>query len=147
MTVRCLPALDAQRALGREDFSTVEGLRVRMALHAGNGARARRRELFGPAVNRVARVLAVGHGGQVLLSEACAELIGGELLPECSLRDLGEHRLKDLTQPERIHQLLAPDLIADFPPLRSLRTPLQQPAGAAFGLPSGARLRSPRSPR
>ena len=108
----------AQRALGREDFSTVEGLRVRMALHAGN-AHERDGDYFGPAVNRVARVLAVGHGGQVLLSEACAELIGG-LLPECSLRDLGEHRLKDLTQPERIHQLLAPDLIADFPPLRSL---------------------------
>ena len=92
---------------------------MRMALHAGN-AHERDGDYFGPAVNRVARVLAVGHGGQVLLSEACAELIGGELLPECSLRDLGEHRLKDLTQPERIHQLLAPDLIADFPPLRSL---------------------------
>ena len=112
-------ALDAQRAMAGEDFSAVEGLRVRMALHAGS-AHERDRDYFGPAVNRVALLLAVGHGGQVLLSGSCADLIGRELPPECSLRDLGEHRLKDLTQPERIHQLLAPDLIADFPPLRSL---------------------------
>lgn len=112
-------ALDAQRALASEDFSAVEGLRVRMGLHAGS-AHERDGDYFGPAVNRVARLLAVGHGGQVLLSAACAELIGSELPAECSLRDLGEHRLKDLTHPERIHQLLAPDLIADFPPLRSL---------------------------
>ena len=68
-------ALDAQRALAREDFSAVEGLRVRMALHAGN-ADERDGDYFGPTVNRVARLLAVGHGGQVLLSGACTELIG-----------------------------------------------------------------------
>ena len=112
-------ALDAQRALAGEDFSAVEGLRVRMALHAGN-ADERDGDYFGPAVNRVARLLSVGNGGQVLLSGACTELIGNDLPAECSLRDLGEHRLKDLAQPERIHQLLAPDLVADFPPLRSL---------------------------
>ncbi len=112
-------ALDAQRALAREDFSAVEGLRVRMALHAGS-ADERDGDYFGPTVNRVARLLAVGHGGQMLLSGACAELIQTELPPTCGLRDLGEHRLKDLAQPERIHQLLAPDLTADFPPLRSL---------------------------
>ena len=112
-------ALDAQRALAREDFSAVEGLRVRMALHAGS-ADERDGDYFGPTVNRVARLLAVGHGGQMLLSGACAELIQTELPPACGLRDLGEHRLKDLAQAERIHQLLAPDLIADFPPLRSL---------------------------
>jgi|HubBroStandDraft_4_1064222.scaffolds.fasta_scaffold00028_59 predicted ATPase/class 3 adenylate cyclase len=112
-------ALDAQRALAREDFSAVEWLRVRMALHAGASAE-RDGDYFGPTVNRVARLLALGHGGQVLLSGACTELIGAELPPECGLRDLGEHRLKDLAQPERIHQLLAPELISDFPPLRSL---------------------------
>jgi predicted ATPase/class 3 adenylate cyclase len=112
-------ALDAQRALGTEDFSAVEGLRVRMALHAGN-TDERDGDYFGPTVNRVARLLAVGNGGQVLLSGACTELIGNGLPVGCSLRDLGEHRLKDLAQPERIHQLLAPDLVADFPPLRSL---------------------------
>jgi predicted ATPase/class 3 adenylate cyclase len=112
-------ALDAQRALAAADFSDVEGLRVRMALHAGS-AHERDGDYFGPAVNRVARLLAVGHGGQVLLSGACAELFQAEPPPECSLRDLGEHRLKDLAQSERIYQLLTPDLIADFPPLRSL---------------------------
>jgi predicted ATPase/class 3 adenylate cyclase len=112
-------ALDAQRALGEEDFSAVEGLRVRMALHSGN-ADERDGDYFGPTVNRVARLLAVGNGDQVLLSGACTELIGAELPAQCSLRDLGEHRLKDLAQPERIYQLLAPELIADFPPLRSL---------------------------
>jgi predicted ATPase/class 3 adenylate cyclase len=112
-------ALDAQRALAREDFSAVEGLRVRMALHTGN-ANERDGDYFGPTVNRVARLLAAAHGGQVLASRACMELIGSELPADCSLRDLGEHRLKDLAQPERIYQLLAPDLLADFPPLRSL---------------------------
>jgi len=112
-------ALDAQRALAAADFSAVEGLRVRMALHAGS-AHERDGDYFGPAVNRVARLLAVGHGGQVLLSGACAELFQAEPPPRCSLRDLGEHRLKDLAQSERIYQLLTPDLIADFPPLRSL---------------------------
>src|SRR5579871_6591599 len=112
-------ALDAQRALESEDFSAVEGLRVRMALHSG-AADERDGDYFGPTVNRVARLLAVGSGGQVLLSGACTELIGAELPAECSLRDLGEHQLKDLAQPERIYQLLAPDFLADFPPLRSL---------------------------
>lgn len=111
--------LAAQHRLADKDFSAVDGLRVRMALHYGT-ADERDGDYFGPAVNRVARMLAVGHGGQVLVSRACAELIGSELPPACSLRDLGEHRLKDLAAPERIHQLLAPDLIADFPPLRSL---------------------------
>lgn len=112
-------ALDAQLALAAEDFSAVEGLRVRMALHTGHSAE-RDGDYFGPTVNRVARLLAVGNGGQVLLSGACVELVQGELPAQCSLRDLGEHRLKDLAQPERIHELLAPDLLADFPPLRSL---------------------------
>ena len=79
-------ALDAQRALAREDFSAVEGLRVRMALHAGS-ADEREGDYFGPTVNRVARLLATGHGGQVLLSGACAELLQAELPPECSLRE------------------------------------------------------------
>jgi predicted ATPase/class 3 adenylate cyclase len=111
--------LAAQRTLAAEDFSAVDGLRVRVALHTGYSDE-RDGDYFGPVLNRVARLLAVGHGGQVLLSGACAELMGHGLPPECGLRDLGEHRLKDLSQPERIHQLLAPDLLADFPPLRSL---------------------------
>jgi predicted ATPase/class 3 adenylate cyclase len=111
--------LAAQQVLAAEDFSAVDGLRVRVALHTGT-ADERGGDYFGPTLNRVARLLAVGHGGQVLLSAACTELIGGALPPQCSLRDLGEHRLKDLARPERVHQLLAPNLPGEFPPLRSL---------------------------
>ena len=112
-------ALDAQRALATADFSGVEGLPVRMALHSGS-ADERGGDYFGPAVNRVARLLAIGHGGQVLASGACMEVVQSELPQDCSLRDLGTHRLKDLAQPERVYQLIASDLAADFPALRSL---------------------------
>jgi predicted ATPase/class 3 adenylate cyclase len=112
-------ALDAQRALATEDFSMVDGLRVRMALHSGS-ADARGGDYFGPTVNRVARLLAIGHGGQVLISGACTELLQGEMQPNCSLRDLGAHRLKDLAHPEQVYQLIAPDLPETFPALLSL---------------------------
>ena len=69
---------------------------------------------------RVARLLAVGHGGQTLLSRATAELIREELPPQAALRDLGTHHLKDLTHPEHIFQLVTADLPANFPPLRTL---------------------------
>src|SRR5579884_1453224 len=95
------------------------GLRVRMAVHAGT-AQARDGDYFGPTLNRIARLLAVGHGGQVLLSQAACDLLGDALPSQAGLRDLGSHRLKDLQQPEHIYQLLHPDLPADFPPLRSL---------------------------
>ena len=111
--------LDAQRALGKEDFSAVDGLKVRAAIHTGT-ADERNGDYFGPAVNRVARLLAIGHGGQVLVSGVSADLVQGELPSQASLRDLGEHRLKDLARPEYVYQLLAPDLTAEFPPLRSL---------------------------
>jgi predicted ATPase/class 3 adenylate cyclase len=112
--------LDAQIALGAEDFSQVDGLRVRAAVHTGT-ADERDGDYFGPAVNRVARLLAIGHGGQVLVSGVATDLVEGALPPRASLCDLGEHRLKDLARPEQVYQLLAPDLIADFPPLRSLQ--------------------------
>jgi predicted ATPase/class 3 adenylate cyclase/Arc/MetJ family transcription regulator len=112
-------ALAAQRALAAEDFSAVDGLRVRMALHSGN-ADERDGDYFGPTVNRVARLLAIGHGGQVLISRTCAELLHGEMPPHCELRDLGAHRLKDLAHPEQVHQLVAPDLPDAFSELRSL---------------------------
>jgi class 3 adenylate cyclase len=111
--------LAAQRALVGQDFSAVDGVRVRMALHTGT-ADERDRDYFGPAVNRVARLLAIGHGGQVLVSGATADLVLADLPPQASLRDLGEHRLKDLSRPEQVYQLLAPGLTAEFPPLRSL---------------------------
>ncbi|MGA8534541.1 MAG: adenylate/guanylate cyclase domain-containing protein [Candidatus Tumulicola sp.] len=111
--------LDAQRALSAEDFSRVDGLRVRAAVHTGT-ADEREGDYFGPALNRVARLLAIGHGGQVLVSGVTTDLLQGALPARASLLDLGEHRLKDLARPEQVYQLLAPDLGVDFPPLRSL---------------------------
>ena len=94
-------------------------LRVRMALHTGE-AELREGDYFGPALNRTARLMAVGAGGQCLLSQATAALVQEQLPAQVSLRDLGEHRLKDLVRPERVYQIVAPDLPADFPPLKSL---------------------------
>lgn len=112
-------ALAAQQALQAEDFSAVDGVQVRMALHSGESDQ-RDGDYFGPAVNRVARLLAVGHGRQVLVSGMTADLLRGLLPPETSLLDLGSHRLKDLAEPECVSQLLAPALAVEFPPLRSL---------------------------
>lgn len=112
-------ALDAQRRLAAEDFSSVGGLRVRMALHTGT-ADERDLDYFGPTVNRVARLLAIGHGGQVLMSAATAELVKVSGTTAPSLRDHGRHRLKDLELPERVFELIADDLPHEFPPLRSL---------------------------
>ena len=114
-------ALDFQRALAAEDFAAVGGLRVRVALHTGT-ADERDSDYFGPAVNRVARLLSIGHGGQTLLSGVMHDFVLGSLPSRVSLRDLGEHRLKDLSRPEYVYQLVAPDLASEFPALRSLES-------------------------
>jgi class 3 adenylate cyclase len=111
-------ALAAQRALCTQAWDEVGALRVRMALHSGT-AELRDGDYFGPPLNRVARLLAAGHGGQILLSLTAQELVHDHLPPGVALRDLGEHYLKDLIQPEQIFQLVAADLSADFPPLRT----------------------------
>ena len=125
-------------------------LAVRMALHTGI-AHARDGDYFGPTLNRTARILATGHGGQVLCSEATASLIRDHLLGGMALRDLGEHRLRDLARPERIFQLDCPPLPVEFPSLRSLDSrphnlPLQLTAfvGRETALADAAsRLRDP----
>ena len=111
-------ALEAQRALQAEPWP-VGPLRVRMALHTGE-AEERGGDYFGPPLNRCSRVLTAGHGGQVLLSRTSAHIVREALPPGVQLKPLGEHRLRDLTQPEDIFQLLHPDLPSEFPPLRSL---------------------------
>jgi predicted ATPase/class 3 adenylate cyclase len=111
-------AIAAQQALVKEDFSAVNSLSVRMALHTGY-AEERDRDYFGPSVNRVSRLLSIGHGGQILVSAAASDLVQGEL-PHASLRALGAHRLKDLAHPEQVFQVVAAGLDTDFPPLRSL---------------------------
>jgi predicted ATPase/class 3 adenylate cyclase len=111
--------LDAHRALAAEDFSLTDGLGVRAAVHTGT-ADERKGDYFGTALNRIARLLTIGHGGQVLVSGVATDLVQGALPPRASLRDLGEHRLRDLARPEQVYQLVSPDLATDFPPLRSL---------------------------
>ncbi len=93
-------------------------LPVRMAIHHGE-AEHRDGDWFGPTVNRVARLRGVGHGRQVLLSDVAADRTRAHLPSGACLRDLGAHRLKDLDAPERIWQLCAPELPAEFPPLMS----------------------------
>jgi class 3 adenylate cyclase/DNA-binding XRE family transcriptional regulator len=112
-------ALAAQRALAAQEWGAPGVLHVRMALHTGL-AEERDGDYFGPPLNRLARLLAAGHGGQILLSGAAMELVRDQLSPGLALRDLGMHRLKDLSQPEHIFQIAAPDLPTDFPPLKTL---------------------------
>ncbi len=114
-------ALDAQRALRDGDWGEIGSLRVRMAIHAGT-AEIRDGDYFGPALNRSARILAIGHGGQILVS-AMAVVLAADRLPDgAELRDLGSHRLRDLDRPEQVFQVSVADLPRDFPPLRSLST-------------------------
>ena len=115
-------AADAQRALRAEDWSAVGGLRVRMAVHTGT-TDEREGDYFGTTVNRVARLLAVADGGQVVVSGAAAQLLDSAMPEQMELRDLGEHRLKDIAEPEHIWQLAAPGLVETFPPLQSLESP------------------------
>jgi len=112
-------ALEAQLALAKEDHSSVGGIQVRMGLHTGN-ADERSGDYFGPTVNRVARLMSVGHGGQILLSDSTRMLVRGELPADVSLIDLGSHRLKDLAQPEHVWMLAATGLPSQFPSLTSL---------------------------
>ena len=117
-------AIQAQRALHTDDWNSKfktqnSALRVRAALHTGM-TEERDGDYFGTPVNRVARLLSAGHGGQTLLSLSTHELVRDHLPGGVELRDMGEHRLKDLGRPERVFQLIASGLPTDFPPLRSL---------------------------
>jgi len=115
-------AVEAQVALSSPEYANPVGLRVRMALHTG-AAELRDDDYFGQPLNRVARLLATCHGGQVLLSDAARTLVLDRLSSEIRLKDLGTHRLRDLSRPEAVFQVCHPDLRSDFPPLRSLDNP------------------------
>jgi predicted ATPase/class 3 adenylate cyclase/Tfp pilus assembly protein PilF len=110
--------LAAQRALKAHAWGELS-IKSRMALHSGT-AEQRGGDYYGPALNRAARLMEAAHGGQVLLSLATEELVRDHLPAAVVLRDMGERRLKDLIRPERVFQLIAPDLPADFPPLKTL---------------------------
>ncbi len=109
----------AQRALAAHPWPADAPIRVRMGLHTGEATPTLDGDYTSLEVHRAARIAAAGHGGQVLVSETTRALIGASLPADVSIRDLGEHRLKDL-RPERLAQLVATGLPADFPPIRSL---------------------------
>src|ERR671936_1111699 len=116
-------AAAAQRALATTRFPHDATVRVRMGMHTGEGTPAREEagaDYVGIDVHRAARIAAVAHGGQVLVSGATALLAAPDLGEGIALRDLGEHRLKDLAQPERIDQLVIDGCPSEFPPLRSI---------------------------
>ncbi|HEY7495573.1 MAG TPA: NB-ARC domain-containing protein, partial [Candidatus Tectomicrobia bacterium] len=112
-------AVAAQRAIAAHPWPEGVPLRARMGMHTGEPALAAG-GYVGLDVHRAARICAAGHGGQTLLSQATRALVEHDLPAGVRLRDLGDHRLKDLQRPERLYQLVIPDVPADFPPLKSL---------------------------
>ena len=112
-------AVGVQVGLSAEQWPGEVSIRVRVGLHSGD-ADERGGDYFGPSLNRCARLMAVAHGGQVLCSAATAFLSAGQTPGGSVLRDLGDHRLRDLSEPERVFQLVHGDLEETFPPLRTL---------------------------
>ena len=115
-------ALAAQKMLMAEGWDELkpDTIRVRMGLHTGEPQMSASENYVGIDVHRAARIAAAAHGGQVLISQATCEWVRHELPEGVALRDLGEHRLKDLRQPKQLYQLVIEGLPADFPPLKSL---------------------------
>ncbi|MBA2370097.1 MAG: tetratricopeptide repeat protein [Chloroflexi bacterium] len=116
-------AVAAQRGLHAADWPHGAAVRVRMGLHTGEARPATTgagTDYIGFEVHRAARVAAAGHGGQILVSDTTRALVHDQPGRGVALRDLGEHRFKDLERPQRVYQLLVDGLPDDFPPLRSL---------------------------
>ena len=116
-------AVAAQQAIMIHAWPDDATLRVRMGLHTGEPVSESGRYV-GLDVHRAARICSAGHGGQILLSQAVGVLAAHDLPPGVSLRDLGNHRLRDLNEPEHVLQVVHPDLPSDFPPLKSLNSRL-----------------------
>jgi predicted ATPase/class 3 adenylate cyclase len=119
-------ALEAQRGLLQEAWNLTQ-IRVRMGIHTGEASLGDMDARAGGytgylTLTRAQRVMSTAHGGQVLLSSASAELVRGQLPDRVGLRDMGEHHLKGIVNPEHLWQVVAPDLPQDFPPLQSLNT-------------------------
>jgi len=112
-------AVAAQRALAAHDWPPRLSVRVRMGLHTGEGVLGGD-NYVGLDVNRSARIAGAAHGGQVIVSDATRALVEHALPDGAWLRDLGEHRLKDIARPEHLHDLVIEGLPADFPPPRTL---------------------------
>ena len=112
-------AADGQRALAAHEWPEGAEFRVRMGMHTGEPDITDEGRYHGMGVNRAARIMAAGHGGQVLASQATASVLADDELEGITLRDLGEHKLKDLANPERIYELRIEGLDTDFAPLKT----------------------------
>ncbi|MDP9342731.1 MAG: adenylate/guanylate cyclase domain-containing protein [Actinomycetota bacterium] len=112
-------AVAVQRDLAAHDWSSGSPVRVRMGVHTGEGVLGGD-DYVGIDVNRAARIADAAHGGQVIVSDATRGLVERTLPDEVSLRDLGQHRLKDIVHPEHLYALVIEGLPADFPPPRTL---------------------------
>lgn len=109
-------AITCQRRLAERSWPDGTELRVRIGIHTGEPALGGTRYV-GLGVHRAARICAAGHGGQVLVSQTTRELLRDDPISEVTLRDLGEHQLKDLDEPEHLYQVVATGLREDFPEL------------------------------
>ncbi len=126
-------AIACQLRLAEHAWPDDAQLRVRMGIHTGEPAVGGERYV-GLGVHRAARICAAGHGGQVLVSQTTRELLRDDPIPDVSLRDLGEHQLKDLDEPERLYQLVAPGAPRRLPGAQDSRTrALRGPRGRAGG--------------
>jgi len=115
-------ALAGQQVIAAETWPAETGpLTPRMGLHTGQ-SQERDGDYYGPEVNRAARIMRIGHGGQILISEVTAVLLRGHFPKQTTLSDLGRHRLKGLSAAERIFQVCHPSLKLAFPPLKTLDT-------------------------
>lgn len=114
-------AIASQRGIIAHPWREGVSVRVRMGLHTGEPLSSET-SYVGMDVHRAARICSAGHGGQILLSQTTRDLVEDDLPEGVNLRDLGEHRLKDLARPHHLFQIVAAGLPADFPPLRSLQT-------------------------
>ena len=112
--------LQFELRIAASEEAEVAGLLPRVALHAGEGVLRADGRYVNQPLNRCSRLLAAGHGGQMLVSESVEALVRDGLPPGVELIGLGEHRLRDLARPMRVFQLVHPELRRDFPPLRSL---------------------------
>ncbi len=117
-----LDAINATLAVQQRLKEPIDELniKVRMGLHTGE-AELRDGDYYGQSLNRAARIMSIGHGGQILISETAMQVVREHLSQELTLLELGEHYLKGLARPEKIYQLVAADLQKDFPPLNSIQ--------------------------
>ncbi|MFQ5966708.1 MAG: tetratricopeptide repeat protein [Acidimicrobiia bacterium] len=111
--------VDAQRELAAFKWPEGGSVRVRMGMHTGEGLLGGD-NYVGLDVHRAARIAAAGHGGQILLSDVTKVLASSAVSAQVTLRDIGEHQLKDIDQPEHLHQVVIRGLPTEFPPIRSL---------------------------